>query len=242
MARSYFKIYFSSRRMLEMLTDEQRGRVLMAAIDYAEKDTPPLDLSTEEGLVFEGLRVWIDAGRETYDRQAAANQQNGKLGGRPKKANGFFLHGKAKAKAKAKAKDNTEGIAAAVAAAPSAPEAPPGSEPPLLPPERYFVQQGFGTAVFAAKVLGEYRAKGCSDDLLIRCMDEALAYGFAKWGYVRSVLERCLREDIHDAAAFDASRQRRGTGHSTRVDRPTPSGNNFLADAVNRPFRSKRKD
>lgn len=186
----------------------------------------------------EGLRVWIDAGRDTYDRQAAANQQNGKLGGRPKKANGFFLHGKAKAKAK----DNTEGIAAAVAAAPSAPEAPPGSELPPLPPERYFVQQGFGTEVFAAKVLGEYRAKGCSDDLLIRCMDEALAYGFAKWGYVRSVLERCLREDIHDAAAFDASRQRRGTGHSTRVDRPTPSGNNFLADAVNRPFRSKRKD
>lgn len=238
MARSYFKIYFSSRRMLEMLTDEQRGRVLMAAIDYAEKDTPPLNLSTEEGLVFEGLRVWIDAGRETYDRQAAANQQNGKQGGRPKKANGFFLHGKAKAKAKA----NTDGIAAAVAAAPSAPEAPPGSEPPPLPPEQYFVQQGFGTEAFGIKVLGEYRAKGCSDDLLIRCMDEALAYGFAKWGYVRSVLERCLREDIHEAGAFDASRQRRGTGHSTRVDRPAPSGNNFLADAVNRQFRSKRKD
>lgn len=239
MARSYFKIYFSSRRMLEMLTDEQRGRVLMAAIDYAEKDTPPLNLSTEEGLVFEGLRVWIDAGRDTYDRQAAANQQNGKLGGRPKKANGFFLHGKEKAKAKAK--DNTNSIAA-VAAAIDAHDAPPGPEPPPVPPERYFQQQGFGTVVFAAKVLGEYRAKGCSDDLLIRCMDEALAYGFAKWGYARSVLERCLREDIHDAAAFDASRQRRGTGHSTRVDRPTPSGNNFLADAVNRPFRSKRKD
>ena len=132
MARSYFKIYFSSRRMLEMLTDEQRGRVLMAAIDYAENDTTPLNLSTEEGLVFEGLRVWIDAGRDTYDRQAAANQQNGKLGGRPKKANGFFLHGKAKAKAK----DNTEGIAAAVAAAPSTPEAPPGSELPPNPRPR----------------------------------------------------------------------------------------------------------
>lgn len=236
MARSYFKIYFSSRRMLEMLTDEQRGRVLMAAIDYAEKDTPPQGLSTEEGLVFEGLRVWIDAGRDTYDRQAAANQENGKMGGRPKKANGFLLHGKAKAK------DNTEGMAAAVAAAPCAREAPPGAEPPQLPPEQYFVQQGFGTAPFGAKVLAEYRAKGCSDDLLIRCMDEALAYGFAKWGYVRSVLERCLRDDIHEAAAFDASRQRRGTGHSTRVDRPTPSGNNFLADVVNRPFRSKRKD
>ena len=57
--------------------------------------------------------------------------------------------------------------------------------------------------------------------------------------YIRSILDRCQAQGIHTLAAWQAAH--RGGG-GKRVDRPAPSGNDFLADAVERPRRHKRKE
>ena len=80
MARAYFQIYFSSRRvLLEKLTDTQRGRVLTAAFDYAELGRLPTELDAQEDIAFETLRVWIDKNKDHYEKEAAQNQKNGKI-------------------------------------------------------------------------------------------------------------------------------------------------------------------
>ena len=58
--------------------------------------------------------------------------------------------------------------------------------------------------------------------------------------YVGSILDRCQEQGIHTLEAWQAAH--RGSGAQKRVDRPIPSGNNFLEDAMSRPRRHKRKE
>ena len=243
MARSYFKIYFSSRRMLlEMLDDAQRGRVLSAAFEYAENETVPDALSSEESLVFENLRIWIDDGKAQYDRKCKANQANGERGGRPKKSSekptGFSFKDKDKDKDKDKAKGNTRAYARE--------DAPDGAAPPPPPPtspEDFWVENGFGQSISnAAKCLATYRAAGCTDGLILRALEIAADNGAPRWVYARSILDRAVAAGTLTAEAFEATRRPRGCGRNARVDRQTPSGNDLLANAADRPRRLKRKD
>ena len=57
--------------------------------------------------------------------------------------------------------------------------------------------------------------------------------------YIRSILDRCQAQGIHTLTAWQAAH--RGGG-AKRVDRDTPSGSDFLADAATRPRRHKRKE
>ena len=57
--------------------------------------------------------------------------------------------------------------------------------------------------------------------------------------YIRSILDRCQAQGIHTLDAWQAAH--RGGG-AKRVDRETPSGSDFLADAAQRPRRHKRKE
>lgn len=57
--------------------------------------------------------------------------------------------------------------------------------------------------------------------------------------YIRSILDRCQAQGIRTLDAWQAAH--RGGG-GKRVDRAQPSGNDFLADSLNRPRRHKRKE
>lgn len=237
--RVYFKLYFSSRRiLLEMLDDAQRGRVIAAAFNYAENGIEPEGLSRDETFAFETLRVWIDHGIEEYDRRAKTSRENGKLGGRPRKDNPEKPNKpnnlKDKAKAKDKAKDKEKIDIAAVAA----------SEQPPQPntPESFF-SENFGelTSYYQHRI-ENYRKQGCTDDLILRAMQEALDYGVANWSYVRNVLERCVAEGLKDVKSYEQSRRPKSSGHNIRVDRVQPSGNDFIKAATERPRRLKRME
>lgn len=79
------------------------------------------------------------------------------------------------------------------------------------------------------------------DGLLVQAMEEAAAHPVkAPAAYLRSILDRCRAEGILTLEAWQA--RHRPQGSSKRVDRDTPSGNDFLADALTRPRRHKRKN
>ena len=126
-----------------------------------------------------------------------------------------------------------------------APQAPAGAPP--LPPsleglENAWLSLGLGRRMgpVVQQAMRSYLAAGLEEGLIVQAMREAAEHDVkAPLPYIRSILDRCQAQGIHTLAAWQAAH--RGGG-AKRVDRETSSGNNFLADAVNRPRRHKRKE
>lgn len=70
---------------VQLLSREQRGDLLTALFAYTSgEDMPSLDGITS--MCFEFIRASIDSYSERYDAKCQQNRENGKRGGRPKKA------------------------------------------------------------------------------------------------------------------------------------------------------------
>lgn len=91
MGLSYLKLFFSFREEIELLTMEERGRLLTAMLDYAQTGALPGDLLTgSERILFPVCRQRIDRDGEAYDRKCQLNRANGAKGGRPAKNRTVF--------------------------------------------------------------------------------------------------------------------------------------------------------
>lgn len=75
MALEYFCCYFSYRDKMSMLTDEQFGRVIRAAILFAETGEVP-SLEPIEEVAFSFLRFDIETSRRKYDERCEKNRAN----------------------------------------------------------------------------------------------------------------------------------------------------------------------
>lgn len=242
-ARAYFAIQFSSRRVLESLDDAQRGRLLLAMMDYSENGIEPHDLDQSELIAFETARKWLDQGAAAYEERCRTSRRNGQKGGRPKKNPVGFSETQSvtNKKKNINKKENIAAVAATRACARE--DAPDGAPPPLPEPERFFLENGFGRQLspFIRQQLDDYRAAGMEDALLLYAMQEAVTNG-SGWAYARAVLERCARENVHTLAENAQRRGPRPSGRNVPVSRETPGGGDFLAGAMDRPRRLKRKD
>ena len=90
------------------------------------------------------------------------------------------------------------------------------------------------------QTIAEYRKAGIEDALILEAIRETAAHAAkCPLAYTRRILDRCQAQGIHTLAAWQAAH--RG-GDAKRVDRETPSGSDFLADAATRPRRHKRKE
>lgn len=127
--------------------------------------------------------------------------------------------------------------------APQAPAAPPQPPPSLDGLETSWRELGLGRRMgpVVQQALRAYLAAGLEDALIVQAMREAAEHDVkATLPYIRSILDRCQAQGIHTLDAWQAGRRASGSGK--RVDRPAPSGNDFLADAAQRPRRHKRKE
>ena len=88
--REYFPAFFSYKRTLKRLTDEEFGRVFRAALEYAENGTEP-DLTDKEMFGFDFIKEDIDRANDKYENLCEVRKANGSKGGRPQseKPNGF---------------------------------------------------------------------------------------------------------------------------------------------------------
>lgn len=82
--KSSFLIYHEYKEPLNLLTDEQRGKLLMALIDYSESGTVP-ELDGISMMAFSFIQRQMDRDSEKYENRCNSNRENGKKGGRPKK-------------------------------------------------------------------------------------------------------------------------------------------------------------
>ena len=103
-----FVLYYDYRKHLALLTDAERGKLLMSLLDYAEHGTTP-ELDGAVLMAFSFIAGQMDRDTEKYEETCRKRREAGKQGGRPlkdaeqteangfsekqtkaKKANGFF--------------------------------------------------------------------------------------------------------------------------------------------------------
>lgn len=79
------------------------------------------------------------------------------------------------------------------------------------------------------------------DALILEAVRETAAHAAkCPLAYTRRILDQAAAAGQLTLSAWQAGRRASGSGK--RVDRAQPSGNDFLADAVERPRRHKRKE
>ncbi len=82
--RKAFLLYHDWEEQLDMLTEKELAAVVMAAMRYSKRGILQ-QLERTEQLAFLPIKQQIERDSEKYERRSAANKENGKKGGRPKK-------------------------------------------------------------------------------------------------------------------------------------------------------------
>ncbi len=83
MALEYIKVFYDWEEATEALTFEERGRLIVAMLQYA-KGKDMIELSGNERFLFPMCKNFIDRAQTNYDVVVERNRKNGVLGGRPK--------------------------------------------------------------------------------------------------------------------------------------------------------------
>ena len=262
MDRPYFCAYHSYLEALEPLNDAEKGRLFVACLTYSMTGEVP-QLSGNERFVFPSLRGQIDRDKARFAELDRKQAENGRKGGRPrkkpkepenegesspkpKKPTAFSENPKnppvfletQKSQEKDIEKDikETEDNDSLRSSSSSAKKDDDDSTP-----ENTWTSLGLGQRVGPAvsQALRDYRAKGVEDALIVQVMHRTAEYSTsAPLPYMRRILDQAVAAG---QLTLDTWQSAHSTGHSAkRVDRATPSGVDFLADAMNRPRRHKR--
>lgn len=86
--KEYVKLWVSYRTYFEPYDAEQIGNIVLAMLDYKEYGQEP-HFDGEERFVWPAIRREIDTSSDAQEKQAKANQENGRKGGRPPKPEAF---------------------------------------------------------------------------------------------------------------------------------------------------------
>ena len=170
-------IPFDKFVILDILPPEQYKNTLTKMRQYVEHGEEPEGLEPMEQMAFESLRAFMNENIKTYQRTIEANRQNGRKGGRPKKAketDGFSekpteTHGEPNETHKnqstkykvqsTKYTDSIESIEIDASASPSPRASKRFSPPGLAEIEAYFAEKG-GTAAQAERFRDFYESNG----------------------------------------------------------------------------------
>lgn len=82
-----FVLYFDIRGPMELLSDEDRGKLFLAILDYAEKGTCPFFESAGLDMAFAFIRTAIDRDTKAWEDKCTKRSEAGRLGGLAKQAN-----------------------------------------------------------------------------------------------------------------------------------------------------------
>ena len=252
-------LYTEWAQPLKTLSLEDKGRIFDAILSYSETgETPHFDSAAAE-MAFSFIRLRLDENAQKWSDIREKRREAGRLGGKQRQANQANQANATFAKQNKQSQANQAvnvnvnanvngNVAAKAAIAQTSPDTPPEqpAAPPLPPSldglETSWRELGLGRRMgpVVQQALRAYLAAGLEDALIVQAMREAAEHDVkATLPYIRSILDRCQAQGIHTLDAWQAAH--RGGG-GKRVDRAQPSGNDFLADAAQRPRRHKRKE
>ena len=79
-AKKGFLLYYDYRKHLALLNDEERGKLLMALLDYGEHGTQP-ELEGAALMAFSFIQAQMDRDAEKYAETVKKRSEAGKMGG-----------------------------------------------------------------------------------------------------------------------------------------------------------------
>ena len=79
-----FVFYYDYQQHLELLTDADRGKLLMALLEYGKNGTPP-QLEGAAMMAFSFIQAQKDRDAAKYAETVKKRSEAGKKGGRPRK-------------------------------------------------------------------------------------------------------------------------------------------------------------
>ena len=242
-------LYTDWAEPLRTLPLEDVGRLFLAILDYTDTGLAPGFENPAAAMAFQFVRLRLDANTQKWDEIRQKRQKAGALGGKQRQANAAFARQTGQNQANQAVtvpvpepvpvpENGTEtGFSS------SKPPSPEAGMTTTTTPEQVWIQLGLGSQVSPAlqRLLDDCRAKGVEDAVLAEAIRRTAEYeASAPLPYLRASLERTIAQGCKTLAQFQAAHS--GSGRGQRVDRETPSGRDFLADAATRPFRRKRRD
>ena len=256
MSKGYFCAYYSYLEAIELLTDEERGRLFTALLEYASTGEAK-SLSGNERFIFPSIRGQIDRDSKAYEQKADRARKNGSCGGRPKKGNscdagsektennqvGFKKPKSSKEKDKEKDKDkdmdkDKDNHRLSTMIAPAGARETTTSDDLLefsvksFKGSRQVMQSDIQAAV---ESMGEEMARAV--------IEQCASSGGVTWSYVKTALAKAKKSGCTSREQYEAWQStERLRKNGTIVDRATPSGDNFPIGRRNRPLRLKREE
>lgn len=245
MSKGYFCAYYSYLEAIEPLTDEERGRLFTALLEYASTGEAK-SLSGNERFVFPSIRGQIDRDTKTYEQKADRARKNGSCGGRPKKEEsvdvasektkknqiGFEKPKSPKEKEKDKEKDNHR-LSTMI---PRAGARETTTSDDLLE----FSAKSFkgSRQVMQSDIQAAIESMG--EEMARAVIEQCASSGGATWAYVKTALAKaqksgCTSREQYEAWRLTEKLRRNGSV----VDRPNPSGDDFIGRCRGRPIRTK---
>ena len=219
MAMCYVQMYFSYLEPLADLTDEEVGRVVRAILKYGADKTIP-DLSPSERMAFTFMKTNFDREAAAYDAKVEKKRENGKKGGAPVgNQNARKQKQPKQPKEEEKEEDEEEEESS------SSKEERVVSTTMTTVVESYEGAYGTATPVIR-RSLGSY-VESLGPELVGKVIEVTAQAGGRTWPYLAKSLEECKRKGM-DLAAYEAEQFRRKGGCNARVDRPTPSGTDWM--------------
>lgn len=223
MAMCYVQMYFSYLEPLADLTDEEVGRVVRAILKYGADKTIP-DLSPSERMAFTFMKTNFDREAAAYDAKVEKKRENGKKGGAPV-GNQNARKQKQPKQPKEEEKEEDEEEDEEEEESSSSKEERVVSTTMTTVVESYEGAYGTATPVIR-RSLGSY-VESLGPELVGKVIEVTAQAGGRTWPYLAKSLEECKRKGM-DLAAYEAEQFRRKGGCNARVDRPTPSGTDWM--------------
>lgn len=240
-------LYTEWAKPLQGLPLEDVGRLFYAILNYTETGNPQTFDSPAAAMAWEFIRLRLDNNLEKWADTKKKRREAGRLG-----ANA--TNGKERqTPAKAANADFAETKSAKPAVPVPVPVPVPGKTsssssggapetmPTTISPECFWTDCGYTGGAAVREAFAGYRKAGMEDALILEAVRETAAHAAkCPLAYTRRILDQAAASGQLTLAAWQAGRRASGSGK--RVDRPQPSGNDFLADALTRPRRHKRKE
>lgn len=245
-------LYTEWARPLQNLPLEDVGRIFQAILDYAETKKEPAFDNRAAAVAFEFIRLQIDRNSKRWESKREARSNAGRSGAQKRWNRRQSIANDSKPwqtianmAVNVNVNDNVNVNGNVSSSSINDDDRPPGGGEmtmTMMEPEKTWVSLGLGEAGPALEdMLNSCRERGMEDAVLSAAIRRTAEYApRAALPYLRSMLESAIAKGCTTLAAWDASHK--GGSRAKRVDRETPSGNDFLANAMERPIRRKRKE
>lgn len=200
MARSYAALPHEYLEEMELLSDEEFGRLCRALLRYSSTGQDS-DLTGAERYYWKRVQTLEDRFRKSYEEQALVLSQRGKAGaaarwGNDKNAKACLSIQSNAKNGNIKSKSNNRRL--------SSSSLSDDDDEKISLISDCFSKNIRKNSQVLKKESKKFLDLGLSTDLICRAIEDAAAHDARSWAYVSKILQQCEAQKIYTAAQFEA--------------------------------------